>query len=200
MVSTAHKHRKWNHNNPVVSTILISVHFASCYTHTLSKWLMYNIQTKTHVTYPTNCNTQNTIFVSNLQSVWSKPIPSSLQWYLPGRTRRTTQKPPASSPKRKRRRSSEGGGIDSQVVVVSVQRNACCFDVCIPKLWIQSICQCGDLPERKYVAYVEFDEPRLNRVVLTSHYLSSLTQHLLILCEKLCNNQQYFCMWVLFGL
>jgi len=28
------------------------------------------------------------------------------------------------------------------------------------------------------VAYVEFDEPRLNRVVLTSHYLSTLTQHL----------------------
>jgi len=145
------------------------VHCAICYTHSLYKWLMYNIQTKTHVTCPTNCNTQNTIIASTLQSVWPNPIFSSLQWYLPGRTRRTTQKPPVSSPKRKRRRTSEGGGSDSQVVVVAVHRNACCFDMCIPKLWIQSICQCGDLPERKCVAYVEFDEPRLNRVVLTSH-------------------------------
>ena len=176
------------------------MHCAICYTHSLYKWLMYNIQTKTHVTCPTNCNTQNTIIASTLQSVWTNPIFSSLQWYLPGRTRRTTQKPPVSSPKRKRRRTSEGGDSDSQVVVVAVHRNACCFDVCIPKLWIQSICQCGDLPERKYVAYVQFDEPKLNRVVLTSHYLSTLTQNLLKFCEKFCNNQQYICMWVLFGL
>jgi len=58
---------------------LISMHCASCYTHSLYKRLMYNIQTKTHVTYSTNCNTQNTIFASTLQSVWPNPILSSLQ-------------------------------------------------------------------------------------------------------------------------
>jgi len=47
---------------------------------------------------------------------------------------------------------------------------------------------------------VEFYEHRQNRVVLLSHYLSNVTQHLQNLCEKLYKYQQYICMLVLFGL
>jgi len=50
------------------------------------------------------------------------------------------------------------------------------------------------------MAYVEFDEPRPKPVVMTSNYLSTLTQHILKLCAQLCNNQPYICTSVLFRL
>jgi len=86
------------------------------------------------------------------------------------------------STKRKRRRTSEDGGSDSQVVVVVVHRNASCFDVCVPKLWIQLICQCGVISNRRRKACIEFWAYRLKPVVLTSHYLCTITQRLLKLC------------------
>ena len=53
-----------------------------------------------------------------------------------------------------------------------MHRKACCFDVCIPKVWIQSICQCGVISNGIYKACIEFRAHRLKHVVLTTCPLS----------------------------
>jgi hypothetical protein len=63
------------------------MHCASCYAHSLYKRLMYNIQINTHVKCSTNCNRQNVIFDSTLQSVWSNPIPSVFSVIISGQNR-----------------------------------------------------------------------------------------------------------------
>jgi len=72
---------------------LISLHCASCYAHPLYKWLMYNFQTKTHVTYPTDCNRQNSLFLSTY-SVWSNLMRSVSSMLLSGQNKKDLiQKP-----------------------------------------------------------------------------------------------------------
>ena len=133
-----------------LQTALISVQCASCYAHSLYKWWMHNIQTKTHIKCPTICNTQNAIFASILQCVCCNPI-RSVSPVIPSGQNKDNSEASASSPKRNRNQQPDGSGSGSQVVVVAVHRNACCFDVCIPKLWIQSICQCGLISNRIYI-------------------------------------------------
>ena len=82
-----------------LQTTLISVHCASCYAHSLYKWRMHNIQTKTHVKCPTNCNTQNAIFASYLQIVCSNPIPSVFP-VIPSGQNKNNSEASASPPNR----------------------------------------------------------------------------------------------------
>jgi hypothetical protein len=127
------------------------VQCATCNAHSVYKWWMHTIQTKTHVKCPSNCNTQNAIFVSTLQSVCSKPIPSVCPVIPSGQNKKDNSEASGSSPIRKRNLKPENSGSCSQVVVVAVHRNASCFDVCIPKLWIQFICRCGLICNRIYI-------------------------------------------------
>jgi hypothetical protein len=94
---------------------------------------MHKIQTKTHVKCPTNRNTQNVIFASYLQSVCSNPIPS-VSPVIPSGQNKDNSEASASSPKRKKNQEPDGSGNGSQVIVVAVHGDACCFGVFIPKL------------------------------------------------------------------
>ena len=113
-------------------------------------------------------------------------------------TRPDSAEPPMGSQKRRRQQTAGGGG---KMTAVSPP----------PKRVLLGRVYFMNNEQSKYVSVgvsscsqlqpcVEFGAPRRMPVVLTSYYLSTLSQHLPKLCQNMCNNQIYTCKKLLFRL
>lgn len=126
------------------------------------------------------------------------PSVSSTKPYGKRTLDQTQQQPPMRSQRHRRQQTAGGGG--KMTAVSTPPEHVLLGRVYFMNNEKSKYVSVGGSSRSLLQPCVEFGAPRRTPVVLTSYYLSTLSQHLPKLCENMCNNQTYACKKLLFRL